>query len=499
MRVRSVIAAGIAALWFAGPASASSSDLSLVGAVKDGNREGVRLLLSRHVDVNAREEDGTTALHWAVRANDQDVVAVLIRGGARAQVANRYGITPLSLAATNGSAAIIEALLKAGADPNSTLPEGETALMTAARTGQADAVKALLVHGADVRAREHVFGQTALMWAAGENHGEAAQALIDGGAEIDTTSTIFDPPTRWSLSNSYKGGFTALMFAARQGAMDAARVLIRAGADVNKTEPDGISPLLAATINGHYDMASMLVERGANVHLTDMAGVSPLYQTVDMHTLEFAANRPPPKWEDALDPVALVRVLLDYGADPNVALKRQRPPRKGDQIFGDSLMIEGATPFFLAAKRADLPIMRLLLEYGADPHAAPARPRTSALMAAAGVGWREGTSMASERDSLEAVKLLWDLGGVDINAASVARQTALHGAAFRGATSIIQFLADKGARLDLKDVNGRTALDETAGVLDGVGHPPRPEAQALLRRLMGSAATTAHNDTAESR
>jgi ankyrin repeat protein len=66
-------------------------------------------------------------------------------------------------------------------------------------------------------------------------------------------------------------------------------------------------------------------------------------------------------------------------------------------------------------------------------------------------------SMASEKDALEAVKLLWDIGGFDINAASVSRQTALHGATFRGAASIIQFLADHGARLDLKDINGRTA------------------------------------------
>jgi ankyrin repeat protein len=162
-------------------------------------------------------------------------------------------------------------------------------------------------------------------------------------------------------------------------------------------------------------------------------------------------------------------------------------------------MIEGATPFFLAAKRADLPMMRLLLEYGADPHAAPARPRTSAFMAAAGVGWREGTSMASEKTPSKRSSCCGTSAAFDINAASVSRQTALHGAAFRGAASIIQFLADHGARLDLKDINGRTALDETAGVLDGAGHPPRPEAQALLRRMMGSAATTATRDTAASR
>jgi ankyrin repeat protein len=190
----------------------------------------------------------------------------------------------------------------------------------------------------------------------------------------------------------------------------------------------------------------------------------------------------------------LVKLLLDYGADPNVALNKSRPSRKGDQIFGDGLMIEGATPLFLAAKRADLPMMRLLLQYGADAYLAPARPKTSALMAAAGVGWREGFSNAPEKDALEAVKILWDIGGFDVNARSVSGQTALHGAAFRGATSIVQFLVDKGASLDIKDINGRTPLDETAGVLEGAGHPPRPEAQSLLRRLMGLTATIATTD-----
>jgi len=467
--------------------AAADAASSIAEAVKQRRPDEMRRLLAQGVDVNVRERDGTSALHWAVQLDDLSLVRTLVRAGADVAATNRYGLMPLSLAAMNGSASVLGVLLDAGADPNAALPEGETVLMTAARTGRGEAVSLLIARGANVNARERGLGQTALMWAAAENHPDAVRLLIRAGAAVDDKSTVFDPPTRWSLSTPIKGGFTALMFAARQGALDAARVLVSAGANLNATEPDGITPLLAAVINGHYDLAALLAESGADVNLADTAGVTPLYQAVDMHTLEFAANRPAPRWPDHTDQVALVRVLLRHGASPNVALKRGRPARKGDQIFGDPFLVAGTTPFFLASKRGDVPMMRALLEHGADPRLAPERPSANALMVAAGVGWRELSSTTPEDHALEAVKLLRGLGGFDLNQRSVAGQTALHGAAARGATSIIQFLADEGASLDIKDARGRTPLDETAGVLDGAGHPPRPDAEALLRKLMGRA------------
>src|SRR5438552_7007362 len=151
--------------------TASGPDSRLIEAVKGGNRESARALLQqRRVDVNAREVDGTTALHWAARGDDAELVQWLIRAGANVNAPNRYGVTPLSLAATNGSARVIAALLDAGANPNATLPAGETALMTASRTGNPDAVALLLARHADVNARESEFGETALMWAAADNH-----------------------------------------------------------------------------------------------------------------------------------------------------------------------------------------------------------------------------------------------------------------------------------------------------------------------------------------
>jgi ankyrin repeat protein len=486
MRRSSWLVVGMASLWPVLAAGAAGPETSLLEAVKQGDHDAVRSLVAKHVDINAREVDGTAALHWAVRAGDHDTVSLLLNTGASANVANRYGITPLWLAAVNGDTAMIATLLKAGADPDVALPSGETALLVAANTGKLEAVKALIAAGADVRAKENVFGQNALMLAAAENHADVCKTLIEAGADVNGQSPVFQMKS-YALSQSYKGGFTPLLFAARQGSIDAGRVLLAAGAKVNQTEPDGISPLLLALFNGHYDFGALLIDHGADVNLADEAGRTPLYQAIDMRRLEFIAGRPSPAWTDTLDSLGMVKLLLARGADANVRLKKQQPNRKAASP-SDSWLIEGTTPFLKAAKNGDVPVLRVLLEHGADPHAVASRVQTTAFMFAAGVGWRELSSIAPESDSLEAVKFLWGLGGYDINAVTFTTgQTALHGAASRGATSIIQFLFDHGARLDLKDKDGKTALEEAGPIADGrEKHPARPDAQALLKKLTGA-------------
>jgi len=182
-------------VWLATIGTAGAAQ-RLIDAVKSADTAAVRALLDRHVDVNAPQEDGTTALHFAADGDNREIVELLVRAGANVKAANRYGATPMWLASVNGNAAVIDVFLKAGADPNTALPEGETVLMAAARTGNLDAVKLLLGHRAALNAKEGWHGQTALMWAAAEGHSDMVSLLIDKGADVKAAS---------------KAGFTALV------------------------------------------------------------------------------------------------------------------------------------------------------------------------------------------------------------------------------------------------------------------------------------------------
>jgi ankyrin repeat protein len=491
------------------PSDALAADSRVALAAKSGDAAAVRALVQQRADVNAPEVDGTTALHWAVRSGDADLVGVLLRAGAKAAATNRYGMTPLLLAASNGHAAIVDALLKAGAKADGVGPEGETPLMLAARSGSAAAVNLLLEAGASVHAKEQWHGQTALMWAAAENHPAVVAALVARGAEVNGRSNVLQPPQReildfrtdkngqalqTLLTTFPRGGLTPLLFAARQGSLEATRALVDAGADLNLADPEGISPLVLAIRNGHYEVAALLVEKGANVNAVDRVGRTALYMSVDMHTLDWIQNRPAPKSEGALDSVALAKLLLEKGANPNVQLSGNPPGWKGDAIaaqntFGN-VVGAGTTPFVRAAKNADLAVMRLLIEKGANP-AIATRNRTTALMAlVGGLGRRYGAdlkvSAAEEKNALEAAKLLLDLGA-DVNAANEAGQTSLHAAAAIGANGIVRFLVERGARVDAKTRQGRTALDEALrGVpnVDGAPGEAHDDTAALLRELM---------------
>ncbi|MBI4265287.1 MAG: ankyrin repeat domain-containing protein [Acidobacteria bacterium] len=468
--------AALAALAVVGVADAASP---LIDAVKMGNQQTVRALVSQRVDVNVPEPDGTTALHWAVRNDDRQMVDLLLAAGAKVGAANRYGITPLSLAAMTGSGPIAETLLRAGADANATLPEGETVLMTAARAGSAEVVRALLARGAAVDAAEGWQGQTALMWAAAENHADVVRVLVEAGADLNARSKVLDgmPPLRKTApdvgqqgihSTFPKGGLTPLLFAARQNAVDAVVALAEHGVDLDQKDPDGFTALIFAILNGHYDLAALLVDKGAGVDEADASGRTPLYAAVDQNTFEYSFNRPNPKPSGRMDPVDLVKFLLSRGANLNARLTDRVKAAKYDTA-GNPNLIAGATPLLKAASTADVTLMRILLEAGADPFIRNA-VHSNALHIAAGLNWRRLGSIGPEPDAIEALKILLDQG-LDIHSYNDLGQTVLHAAAMRGrggqeegpntveSDNLIRFLISRGARLDVRDKAGRTPLD----------------------------------------
>jgi ankyrin repeat protein len=412
-------------------------------------------------DIETPPADGSTALLWAAHLDDREAVETLLREGANPSTANRYGISPLYEACVNGDAAIVEDLIKAGADANGAGPEGETPLMTASRTGNAEAVKMLLDHGARVNAKENWRGQTALMWAAAEMHPAVVRMLTEHGADVNARSRVFDytklTPKQGSVPMNYpRGGFTALLFAAREGDVASGRTLVSAKADVNLADPDGTTPLIEAIINFHFDFAMFLLEHGADPNARDSRGRGPLYAATDMHSLD-TSTRPNPGFSDVNinDSLDVIKALLARGANPNAELIDAIPPR-GPLDVADYTLGAGATPFLRAAKADDLEVMRLLLEKKANPLLAT-KAGVTPLMAAAGIGWRDGKSHGTEADAIEAIKLCLDRGA-NINAVADKGQTALQGASLRGADTVIAYLISRGADVNAKDEKGRNTL-----------------------------------------
>jgi len=458
---------GLVALLVALPVavgSAAGSKAPLVSAVKNRDAAAVRLLLKQPNSVNVAEPDGTTALHVATDLDDLATAGLLVRAGANVKATNRYGVTPLYSAAVNGNAAMLELLLKAGADANTALPEGETLLMTASRTGNVDAVRVLLARGAQVNTKERWKQQTALMWAAHEGNADTVKLLIEAGANLNDRS-IF--------------GWTPLLFAARQGQVDSIRALVAAGAKVNDTLPDGTSALVTAVQGLNYDAAGVLLEVGIDPNAAGQ-GWTALHQIAWSRRPQRGQNNPGQRPQGTLSSLGLAKKLVEAGADINA---RQTKEPNSDMEGRNSLNRYGATPFFLAAKSVDVPLMQTLLEIGADPFIGNV-DGDSPLMVAAGVGvYSQGESPGEPEESADAVKMLLDLGA-PVNDLDKNGETALHGPAWRGSNEAVKLLVNAGAKLDVRNNRGWLPLTIADGVYYNARIMMNLHTAKLIRSLM---------------
>jgi ankyrin repeat protein len=481
--VTSFVGSLIVAAAAAAGLGAAAPPASLVEAVRAGDAESVRSLLRQKADVNTPSPDGTTALHFAVQRDDVAMVELLIASGANVKATNRYGVPPLAIAAVNGHAGIAKLLLDRGADPNVGLSRDETPLMTAARTGKVDALKVLIAHGAQLNTRD-ARGQSPLMWAAARNNADAVRMLIEAGADL-TVRTNNKPTGRAAQMTVFLSpqptGFTALLFAVRAGALEATKALLDAGADVNDALSDGQSALVVATANAHWEVANLLLDRGADPNHAG-AGWNALHQTVHSRRPNLGYT-PGPVATGSLDSIEVVKKLIAKGIDVNARMSKNGM-KDGQRNRVNRL---GATAFFMGAKTTDLEALKVLLDAGADVNI-PSADGTTPLMVAAGLGmWyvgEDGGSLPGQEDeALEVVKLCVERGS-DVNAVNKMGETPLHGAAFRGINGIAQYLVDKGAKLDAKDMRGWTPLFVANGVSHGDVFKQQPQTAQLLEKLM---------------
>ena len=460
-------------LLLASGAAARASQSPLADAAEKNNTAAVISLLERDAPVDQTQADGMTALHWAVVHANERLTRRLLKAGADVSVANRYGVRPLSLACMNGDARIVRMLLDAGADPKTTLPGGETVLMTASRTGRLGPVQELLARGADVNATEHK-KQTAVMWAAAEGNLEVVDALLKAGADIRTP---------------LPSGFTPLFFAVREGRTEVALRLLEERLDVDapmKGRGGGKrpNPLILAVENAHYETALALLQAGANPN-AQPKGYAALHAISWVRKPIRGDGNPSPMGSGGVSALDCVRALVQHGADVNLRLA------SGRSGFADFTMT-GSTPFVLAARTGDLPLLKTLLDLDASPTIANS-DRTTALLAAAGVGdlGSGQQSAGSEGEAIQTIQLLLDLGA-DINAADDNGETAMHGAAYQNWPRLIEFLAAHGADIHVwnrKNRWGWTPLLIAHGYRKGNFRPDSDTLRAIEKAMRSAGVT----------
>jgi uncharacterized protein len=524
---------------------APNGETMLMFAARNGNPQAVQVLLEAGVDVNARETiRGTTALMWAIEQKHPEAVKVLLAGGAdhsaksggaglpRNYMANRVNLRAVELAQdrrrraaaagitydeqlaldqksgreVGGQRGLAQAL---GADGNP-LPQtgrqggpGAPAAATPAPTqspaptqtpAPAATPPAAPSPTAEPGGRQP--GEAGRGGRAGNAGNATAQGRAGGAGQAaqDPDDDDDNEVVIAGLVGSGGGGLTPLIFAAREGDLESAKLLVEAGAPINQVTEYGWTPLLTAVNNRNYQLAKYLLEKGADPSIANKGGWTPLYLATDNRNIE-GGDYPVPKGD--MDHLDIIKLLLEKGADPNKKVKDNTLTRT---IFTMQWFFEdGATPFIRAAQSSDTALMKLLLQYKADPQAVTTLG-DNAMTVCGGIGWVEGvTYERSAKENFEAMKMLLDLG-LDPNHANNEGRTPLMGAAMKGRTDVIQLLVDRGAKLETHDKGNRDtdkvssaaagktwqAIDYAEGLVRvGVQSAVvRPEAAALIRKLM---------------
>ncbi|HUA21751.1 MAG TPA: ankyrin repeat domain-containing protein [Bryobacteraceae bacterium] len=527
-------------------------------AVFQSDQAMVELLLRAGANPKAANRDGSTPLWLACVNGDASIIAALLAAGADANETLPLGRTPLMVASRTGNVDAMKLLLDHGADVNAKESlRGTTALMWAADEGHADAIRLLVQHGADIKAVSSpaergrgpalgksgdprravkaqvqaikegrstpqlgaiplggdrvpiteqakttaqgspVRGQTGLPPAASagpRRRGPGEASVGAAGLDQQDDDAAFSFFRRPAPKDG--GGLTALVYAARADDLDSVKALLEAGADVNQVTAYGWSPLLVATQNRYYRLGAYLLDHGADVNLANKGGWTPLYLATDNRNIEGGDY---PVRKPDMDHLEFIKLLLDKGANVNARMKDSTETRT---VFTNQWLDEnGATAFLRASQSGDIVLMKLLLAHGADPKIETVL-HVNALQVAAGIGWVEGVTYEwSPAATLEAVKMLLDLG-IDPNEQAATGRTALHGAAHKGRSDVVQLLVDHGARLDIRDFGntdnrgdaklaGHTWLPvDYADGLVRVGVQsaiPHPETGLLIRKLMTAA------------
>jgi ankyrin repeat protein len=444
-------------------AAAAPLDDRLLEAVRNGDHAQIRALLAKHVDVNLRLADKSTALSWAIDRQDEESVNLLMAAGAKVNLADVQGADPILMACEGGNPAIVRRLLAAGANARSARKDGTSALSLCAASSSPEAVAMLLAPGTPVDAPDSN-GQTPLMFAAAHGQIGNVQLLIKKGAKVNRAT---------------QKGFTPLFFAIKSGVAGATEAIVDAGGDVAYVAPDGTTALHIALFARNIAAAKYLIEHGADLQRWNITGRQPLHAAVELGDL------------------GLAQLLLAKGADPNGLTKTafRTVPHQADPYQASRggtftpastdgnwkptviyMALDGAaepkapapaSPLILAAKHGSVDMMKILVAGGAKP-ALNGPDGMSVLLASAGSGSLDTVTYAMQIDP----DVTHKAGGLD------AMQIALLNTRAPEAEAIVQYLADHGTPLDGKNDRGQT----TAAIAERA----TPGMKALYAKLVAT-------------
>ncbi|KAL6799179.1 ankyrin repeat-containing domain protein [Trichoderma sp. SZMC 28013] len=399
-------------------------------AAANGHEAVVKLLLQKGANPESKNKGGQTPLFEAAKNGHDAILRLLLQKGANLDIKDKWGRTPLLQAMDFGHEAVTKLLLENGANLLEVPVDSDTPLIIASRNGDYQMVKLLLEHGVNPNPEKPRAWTTALHSAASKGHVEIVRLLLNKGADLGymvqsfmfyesesvlhkaaeygheaVMRLLLDSGANFGDKASWRDVFCS---AAGRGYKAVIKLLVESGIGPNfmfsRSGSQG-TPLLSAAYGEHEKTVKLLLEYGADPNASDIDGITPIAGSAgDGHE-------------------AVVKLLLEYGADPNASDEG------------------GITPLARGADGGHEAVVKLLLEYGADPNVGR---ELTPLAAAAKKGYGEIVRLLLESDAeLEPNK---KDGRYD--------EDPLYLASRKQNDAIVKLLLDKGAELESKHKNG---------------------------------------------
>jgi ankyrin repeat protein len=434
-------------------------------AISSGDMDLIQAILASGMSPDAENSQCERALTVAARNNLPEIVAVLLKAGAKPSMLDREEESPLATAVAAGYLEVVQTILQLGGVAKK---DRQVAMMKAIRLGRPlQMIELLLRLPDDFQIEWSESGIDLLGWAVQEEHIPAAKLLLERGIPL------IKPRANWT---------SALHIAAAKGFQELVKIMVEAGADITARNGEGLTPLMVSCYNGQRVVAAYLAERmrrkDLDIHdnrkLTAMHYAIMKAKEIDMLRLlldrDADPNLCPPTASSAL--YAAVRAncpdiadcLLDYWAKPSsdgeireiwyITITKDYlgliPRLIDNEVDPNISIVHGYTPLHLAVRQNRSDAVEELLKGGANPNCVTDMFQLTPLHMASSLGQAQIISQLLEN-------------GADVNARAFDGATPLLHATRTLHGDIVKILLSSGGNPDMIDAWGLTVFNYVKG------------------------------------